>query len=86
MRIVNTPRGENFEGLGLAMEEVVIVMEGKGKQLRRAFSSGSYRIAVPPGEYRVWLERKGAMVTAPETLKLKNGEALGHGLAFQATP
>jgi hypothetical protein len=64
--------------------DIVVVMEGGGRQFRQPYSpSRGYQIVVPPGEYRVWVEGQGAPLTAPQTFRLRDGDALRQALTIR---
>ena len=63
-------------GLQTPFEELTVVAEGEsGQVITEADWGGEYEITLPPGKYKVWVERKGTMVSKPdEIIVLKDGD------------
>lgn len=58
-------------------EELTVIAESKDSRIEViAEKSGEYDITLPPGSYKVWVERSGKRVsTTEEMIALKNGDS-----------
>ncbi|HYP29000.1 MAG TPA: hypothetical protein VE262_19980 [Blastocatellia bacterium] len=63
-------------GLQTPFEELTVIAEGeKGQVVTQAEKWGEYEVTLPPGKYRVWVEREGVTVSKPdEIIVLKDGD------------
>jgi len=64
---------------------IEVVVEGVNGPIRRPATRTpeyGYEFVIPPGEYRVWLERDGRPINSPQAIKLQNGETRNQSLFF----
>jgi hypothetical protein len=52
----------------------VVAVSARGRRSVVTDQWGPYQIVLGPGDYELWVERRGQRVTAPEKLSLRAGE------------
>jgi hypothetical protein len=60
---------------GALFETLDVIATGVGQRFRATTDRwGPYQVALPPGDFEVWVERDGRQVTPTSTIRVRNGD------------
>jgi len=68
---------------GIHVNGRVVLQDSNGRRIQRDVKQGFYEIVVAPGEYTVWIERDGKIISARKTIRLSAGNAVNPLLELQ---
>jgi hypothetical protein len=68
---------------GINVNGRVVLQESNGRRVQRDVNPGFYEIVVAPGEYTVWIERDGKVVSLRKAARVTAGNAVNPLLEVQ---
>jgi hypothetical protein len=63
-------------GGGINVNGRVVLQDRNGRRLQKDVKPGLYEIVVAPGEYTVWIERDGKIISTRRTVRLAAGSSV----------